>query len=55
MNNNDRVSVIVDTEKKQKARYVLGLQGKDLSVVIRQMVDELAEEFDKMMKEQNSK
>ena len=37
----------VDTEKKNKAIFVLKCKGKDLSTAVREMIDKLAEEYDK--------
>lgn len=37
----------VDTENKAKALFVLQTKGKTLSDAVREMVDSLAEEFDK--------
>ena len=40
----------LDKEKKDKAMYVLNCRGKDLTKAVRELVDELAKEFDKMKK-----
>lgn len=37
----------VDLEKKNKAIFVLKCKGKDLSTAVREMIDTLAEEYDK--------
>lgn len=38
----------VDVMKKAKAMFILKCQGKDLSKAVREMIDDLAEEYDKM-------
>ena len=40
----------LDKEKKDKAMYVLNCRGKDLTKAVRELVDELAKEFDEMQK-----
>jgi len=40
----------LDEEKKNKAMYVLSCKGKDLTKAVRELVDELAKEFDEMQK-----
>lgn len=40
----------LDEEKKNKAMYVLNCRGKDLTKAVRELVDELAKEFDEMQK-----
>ena len=37
----------IDTEKKNKAIFVLKCKGKDLTKAVKEMVDKLSEEFDK--------
>jgi len=36
----------VDAKKKKKALFVLQCKGKDLSKAVREMIDDLAKEFD---------
>ena len=36
----------VDSENKKKASFVLSCRGKDLSKAVREMIDNLAKEFD---------
>ena len=43
----ENVNVRVDRRKKAKAIFILKTQGKTLSNAVREMVDKLAEEFDK--------
>lgn len=38
----------VKSESKRKAMFVLKCKGKDLSTAIREMIDDLAKEFDEM-------
>jgi len=40
----------INEKSKIKANYVLSCKGKDLSKAVREMVDQLAEEFDEMKK-----
>ena len=40
----------LDKEKKDKAMYVLSCKRKDLTKAVRELVDELAKEFDEMQK-----
>ena len=40
----------LDEEKKNKAMYVLNCKGKDLTKAVRELVDELAKQFDEMQK-----
>lgn len=40
----------VDSEKKRKAIFYLGTKRKDLSTAVRELVDELAKQFDEMQK-----
>ena len=40
----------IDEIKKSKAVFVLKTKGKNLSEAVREMVDKLADEFDKMNK-----
>lgn len=40
----------LDEEKKNKAMYVLSCKGKDLTKAVRELVDELAKQFDEMQK-----
>lgn len=40
----------VDNEQKQKAMYVLKCKGKDLSSEVRNLIEKLAKDFDKMKK-----
>lgn len=40
----------VDTEKKNKAIFVLKCKGKDLSTAVREMLDKYAKEYDEMQK-----
>lgn len=37
----------VDKQKKAKAQFILKCKGKDLSMAVREMIDKLAEEYDK--------
>ena len=46
----ERINVAVEKEKKLKAIFVLKSQGKSLSSAVRDMVDELVEEYEKMNK-----
>lgn len=47
---NDKLGVLVDKDKKLKASFVLKSKGKDLSTAVRELVDELAKEYDEMQK-----
>ena len=40
----------VDTEKKNKASFVLKTKGKDLSTAVREMLYKYAKEYDEMQK-----
>jgi hypothetical protein len=40
----------LDEEKKNKAMFILKCQGKDLTKAVRELVDELAKQFDEMQK-----
>ena len=40
----------LNEEKKNKAMYVLSCEGKDLTKAVRELVDELAKQFDEMQK-----
>ena len=40
----------LDEEKKNKAMYVLNCKEKDLTKAVRELVDELAKQFDEMQK-----
>lgn len=40
----------VDAESKKKALFVLSCKGKNLSTAVREMIDNLAKEFDEMKK-----
>ena len=40
----------LDETKKNKASFVLRAKGKDLTKAVRELVDELAKEFDEMQK-----
>ena len=40
----------LDKKKKDKAMYMLSCKGKDLTKAVRELVDELAKEFDEMQK-----
>lgn len=40
----------IDEEKKIKAIFVLKTKGKDLSKAVREMIDNLAKEYDEMNK-----
>ena len=40
----------VDSEKKNKAIFVLKCKGKDLSTAVREMLDKYAKEYDAMQK-----
>lgn len=46
----ERINVAVDKEKKLKANFVLKSQGKSLSSAVRDLVDELVQEYEKMNK-----
>ena len=50
---NDRVQVRIDEETKQKAICILKCKGKSLSKAVREMIEKLANEYDKTQK--NSK
>ena len=41
------ITIRVSAEKKKKAKYVLDTRGETLSQAIREMIDNLAKEFDK--------
>lgn len=43
-------NLLQDKEKKDKAMYVLNCKGKDLTKAVRELVDELAKQFDEMQK-----
>lgn len=42
----------IDTEKKNKALFVLKCKGSNLSQAVREMVDKLAKEYDEKKGEQ---
>lgn len=44
----------VDAESKKKALFVLSCKGKNLSTAVREMVENLAQEFDDMRKEKTN-
>lgn len=46
----ERVNVAVDKEKKLKANFVLKTKGKSLTTAVREMLEELAKEYDEMNK-----
>ena len=43
----DRISVIVDSETKNKAIFVLKAQGKNLTDMVKEALEKYAAEFDK--------
>ena len=45
---NDRVSVIVDGEKKRKTIFVLKSKGKTLQDMVNEQLDKYAKEFDNL-------
>lgn len=40
----------IDAEAKRKASFVLSARGKNLTQAVREMVEKLAKEYDKMEK-----
>lgn len=44
----DRIGILVNSEKKRKTIFYLSTKGKDLSQAVREMLDKYADEFDKM-------
>lgn len=47
----DLIQVRTNAKDKRKAMFVLKCQGKDLSTVVRELIDKYAEEYDKMKEE----
>ena len=43
----ERISVIVDKETKNKAAFVLKAQGKNLTDMVKEVLEKYAAEFDK--------
>jgi len=47
----DLVQIRTNAKDKRKAMFVLKCKGKDLSTVLREVIDKYAKEYDNMKKE----
>jgi len=47
----DLVQIRTSSKDKRKAMFVLKCKGKDLSTVLREVIDKYAQEYDEMKKE----
>lgn len=47
---NDRIGMLVEKDKKLKAGFVLKCKGKNLTLAIRELIDQYAKEYDEMQK-----